>query len=307
MGSAQFLIIILLAPLVNGLIKKLKAAMQGRVGPALTQPYWDLLRLFRKEMVIANTTSWVFRATPYVVFASMACTSMLVPVLTVDSSVGFMGDVIAIIYLFGLARFFTALGGLDAATAFGGEGSSREMTTAIFIEPVLMLCIFTAAITAGSTNVASIASSETLKFGPSHLMAFAALLVVIIAETGRVPVDNPDTHLELTMIHEGMVLEYSGRYLALMEWAHYIKQLVLFTLAADIFLPAGIALDLSPEGLLVAAGAYGMKVAALALTMALVESTRAKMRFFQVPSYLGMAFVLALLSLITSMMMGGKA
>ncbi len=304
MDYSQFLIIIFFSPLVNGVIKKLKANMQGRKGPRVLQPYYDLLRLFKKDMVISTVTSWVFKATPYIVFVSTIAAAAIVPVITVRSGYGIMGDVIALIYIFALARFFMALAGLDAGTGFGGEGSSREMTVAILVEPMMMLALFTAAISAGSTNITGILSAQNVVYSPSHLLALAAFIVAIIAETGRVPVDNPDTHLELTMIHEGMILEYSGKYLALMEWAHYIKQMVLFTLAMDIFFPAGIARDVVASGLLFSLAVYAAKMLGMAVLMAAVESTRAKVRFFQLPSILGGAFVLAFLSLVTHIMMG---
>jgi len=303
MQYLQFLIIILFSPLVNGVIKKLKAAMQGRVGPGVLQPYYDLLRLFKKDMVISTVTSWIFRATPYIVFTATAAAAAIVPVISMAPAFGMMGDVIALIYLFALARFFMALAGLDAGTAFGGEGSSREMTVAILVEPMMMLALFTAAISAGSTNIAHIAAVRGA-YSPSHLLALAAFMVAIVAETGRVPVDNPDTHLELTMIHEGMILEYSGRYLALMEWAHSMKQMVLFTLAADIFFPFGMEVAGAAAGLVLSSAGYAVKMLGMAFLMALVESTRAKMRFFQLPSILGGAFVLAFLSLVTHIMMG---
>ncbi len=299
----QFLIIILFSPLVDGVIRKLKAYMQGRIGPGLLQPYYDILRLLKKDMVVSTTTSWIFKATPYIVFMATATVAVIVPVLSTASPFGMMGDVIALIYLFALARFFMALAGLDAGTGFGGEGSSREMTVAILVEPMMMLSLFTAAISSGSTNIVRIATVHPAAFSPSHLLALTAFIVAIVAETGRVPVDNPDTHLELTMIHEGMILEYSGRYLALMEWAHYMKQMILFTLAIDIFFPLGIAQSGNLVPLATAIVAYASKVIGMAVLMALVESTRAKMRFFQLPSLLGGAFVLAFLSLVTHIMM----
>ncbi len=304
MKYAQFLIIIFFSPLVNGVIKKLKANMQGRRGPGVLQPYYDLLRLFRKDMVISNVTSWVFKSAPYIVFIATVAAAMLVPVVSTGSAYGMMGDVIALIYIFALGRFFMALAGLDAGTGFGGEGSSREMTVAILVEPMMMLALFTAAISAGSTNIAAIAGARGAVYSPSHLLALAAFMVAIVAETGRVPVDNPDTHLELTMIHEGMILEYSGRYLALMEWAHVIKQMVLFTLAMDIFFPFGIVREASSAGLAFALGVYALKMLCMAVLMAAVESTRAKVRFFQLPSILGGAFVLSFLALVTHIMMG---
>ncbi len=303
MHNFQFLIIILFSPLVNGVIKKLKASMQGRVGPGVLQPYYDLLRLLKKDMVVSTVTSWIFKATPYIVFAATVAAALIVPVVSTLSSFSITGDVIALIYLFALARFFMALAGLDAGTGFGGEGSSREMTVAILVEPMMMLALFTAAISAGSTNLVRIATVQSVNFSPSHLLALSAFLVAIIAETGRVPVDNPDTHLELTMIHEGMILEYSGRYLALMEWGHYIKQMVLFTLAVDIFFPGGMVQASGGVTIVAAAGIYALKMVGMAVLMALIESTRAKVRFFQLPSILGSAFVLAFLSLLTHIMM----
>jgi len=302
----QFLIIVFFSPLLNGVIKKMKAKMQGRVGPGIFQPYYDLIRLFRKDMVISVVASWIFKATPYIVLISAISASMLVPVITIKTPFGSIGDVIALIYILALGRFFMALAGLDTGTSFGGEGSSREMTVTILVEPMMMLSIFTAAISAGSTNIAKIAETQSALYSPSHILALAAFTVAILAETGRIPVDNPDTHLELTMIHEGMLLEYSGRYLALMEWAHYIKQMLLFTLTADIFFPAGIANSSDPYSLAVSAGIYILKMLFMAVSIALIESTRAKMRFFQLPSLLGGAFVLALLSLVTYIMMGSK-
>lgn len=303
MAYFQFLIILLFSPLLNGFIKKLKAMMQGRAGPGLLQPYYDLIRLFSKEMVLSRVTSWIFKAAPFMVFASTLVASMMVPVITTDSSFGMMGDVIAFIYILAAGRFFMALAGLDAGTAFGGEGSSREMTVAILVEPMMMLCLFTAAISAGSTNIARIAETQHLLYSPSHILALSAFLVAIIAETGRIPVDNPDTHLELTMIHEGMILEYSGPYLALMEWAHDMKQMLLFTLTADIFFPVGIATDTGLFSLALSFAFFVFKMLFMACLMAWVESTRAKIRFFQLPSLLEGAFVLAFLSLLTYIMM----
>ena len=303
MNNFQFVLIALLSPLAQGIIKKIKALMQGRVGAPLLQPYYDLARLFRKDMVIPRTASWIFHAAPYVVFASVLTASMLVPVVSTGGAGLFgIGDIIAIIYTLALGRFFLALGGLDAGTAFGGEGSSREMTVAILVEPSMMLAIFTAAVASGSTNIGKVAGPGSVFFSPAHVLALAAFFVAIIAETGRIPVDNPDTHLELTMIHEGMLLEYSGKYLAMMEWAHYMKQMLLFTLAADLFFPYGISG--AGFGIAAAVGFWAGKMLILCFGMAFVESTRAKMRFFQLPSLLGAAFVLSALSIITFIMTG---
>jgi len=229
---------------------------------------------------------------------------MMVPVITTQSLFGMMGDVIAFIYILAAGRFFMALAGLDAGTSFGGEGSSREMTVAILVEPMMMLCLFTAAISAGSTNIAGIAETQRLLYSPSHILALSAFIVAVIAETGRIPVDNPDTHLELTMIHEGMILEYSGPYLALMEWAHDMKQMLLFTLTMDIFFPLGMATGAGFFSLAVSLVIFILKMLLMGSLMAWVESSRAKMRFFQLPSLLESAFVLAFLSLLTYIMMG---
>lgn len=304
MEYLQFLIIIILSPLVNGLIKKFKAGMQGRVGPNIFQPYFDLMRLLKKDMVISGVSSWVFRLSPYIVFSSTVAATMVVPVISNNVFFSKMADLIAVVYILALGRFFMALGGLDAGTAFGGEGSSREMTVAVLVEPMMMLALFTAAISAGSTNLVRVASQGTSLYTPAHLLAFSAFLVAIIAETGRIPVDNPDTHLELTMIHEGMLLEYSGRYLALLEWAHYIKQLLLFTLAIDIFFPFGLTSKGDVFSIAISTGIYLLKILLMAFGIALIESTRAKMRFFQLPSLLGGAFILALLSLLSYVLMG---
>jgi len=304
MTNSQFLIIVLLSPLVQGVIKKVKALTQGRVGAGVLQPYYDLYRLFKKDMVISNTASWVFHAAPYVVFAATVAASAMAPVISVEGGIFDIGDVVAIIYTLALARFFMGIAGLDTGTSFGGEGSSREMTVAILVEPMMMLAIFTSAIAGGSTSLPLIAKSGSVFYSPAHVLAFAAFFVAVIAETGRIPVDNPDTHLELTMIHEGMLLEYSGRYLALMEWAHYIKQMLLFTLAADLFYPYGITGGTHGTIPAVSFILYAAKVLVLSVGVSFAESSRAKLRFFQLPSLLGGAFVLSFLSVMTFIMMG---
>ncbi|MDA8170748.1 MAG: NADH-quinone oxidoreductase subunit H [Nitrospiraceae bacterium] len=307
MLNLQVLIIVIFSPLLQGVIKKLKALAQGRVGARVLQPYWDLLRLFKKEMVVPESASWVFRAAPFIVFASALAAGMMLPVLSAGDPVKSfrMGDIIALLYTLALGRFFLTLAGLDAGTAFGGEGSSREATVAILVEPTMALAIFTAAIAAGSTSIAAISRSTDILQSPAHVLAFAAFFVALIAETGRIPVDNPDTHLELTMIHEGMVLEYSGGYLALLELAHFMKQMLLFTLAIDLFFPYGISQGgATPYAPALAVAYYALKLLVLAAAMAFTESSRAKMRFFQLPSLLGGAFVLALLSIITFVMLG---
>lgn len=304
MGNFQFLIILIFAPLLQGFIKKTKAMLQGRCGFSIFQPYYDLFRLFNKDMVISNVTSYIFKITPYVVLASSLVVTMLVPIVTVKGNFFSFGDIIAIVYILALSRFFMALAGLDAGTAFGGEGSSREMTVATLVEPMMILCLFTVAVSSGSTNISEMIISKSSLFTPSKLLAFSAFIIVTIAETGRIPVDNPDTHLELTMIHEGMLLEYSGKYLALMEYAHYIKQMFLYTLIVDLFLPLGIAQTDSILDAIISLCFYLLKMFIIGFSMALIESTRAKMRFFQLPTLLGSGFVLAFVSLLTYLMLG---
>ena len=307
-SMSQLLLMLIAAPLVSGIIKKTKARLQNRRGASILQPYFDLAKLMRKEVIIPSTSSWIFRFTPYLLLSSMLVITLLVP--TVYSPVPFhwAGDIITVIYLFALARFFLALAGLDAGSAFGGIGSSREMSIASIIEPAMMLAVFTTAVTAGSTDLSIIVSRLTTTpasiIQPSHVLAFAGLFIVTIAETGRLPVDNPATHLELTMIHEAMILEYSGRYLAFIEWASQIKLLIFLSLLVNMFAPLGLALDPSPASLIIGVGAFMAKVAFLALVVALVESANAKLRLFRVPELLMVAFVLSLLALILYFIIG---
>jgi len=245
----QTLLLLALSPLVSGCIKNWKAKLQNRRGPPPWQPYLDLAKFLRKDMVISEHASWIFRATPYVLFISTLLAGLLMPLVTVTAPLSLFGCALAFVGLLALGRFFLALAGLDPGSAFGGMGSSREMTISAIAEPALMLAIFTVAITAGSTNLSqmlNVAQGPTWKLlNPAHVLAFSALFIVLLAETGRIPIDNPATHLELTMIHEAMILEYSGRYLALIEWSASIKQLVLMALLVNIFFPVGVATNTS--------------------------------------------------------------
>src|SRR5258708_4711420 len=243
-AGLQLVLLLLVAPLFSGIIKTLKARLQTRRGPDVLQSYRDIFKLFRKGMVIPETASWIFSATPYIVFVTAALVGLMIPMTTTDAPLSLFGGVLAVVYLLALGRFFLALGGLDTGSSFGGLGSSREMTISAIAEPAMMLAIFTVALAASSTNLsemAKVAVSQSWKFlAPSQMLAFAALFIVLIAETGRIPVDNPATHLELTMIHEAMILEYSGPYLALIEYGASIKQLVLMTLVVNTFFPFGL-------------------------------------------------------------------
>jgi formate hydrogenlyase subunit 4 len=301
---AQLVLLLMLAPLVSGLIKTLKARLQMRRGPGLLQPYSDIYKLLRKGMVIPNTASWLFSATPYVVFLATLLAGLMAPMVAADTPIGLFGGVLAVVYLLGLGRFFVALSGLDAGSPFGGLGSSREMTVSALAEPTLMLAVFTVAIGAGSTSLAEIARvaiNQQWRFlAPSQVLAFAALFLVLIAETGRIPVDNPATHLELTMIHEAMILEYSGPYLALIEWAASIKQLVLMTLMINVFWPFGLSTAWSLSGVWAGLGWLALKLLILSCTVVLVETANAKMRLFRVPELMAVAFTLGALALIST-------
>jgi formate hydrogenlyase subunit 4 len=300
---AQTAVLLVVSPFIVGLIRKVKARLQIRRGASVFQPYADLAKLFRKQPVVSTTTSWIFTATPYIVFASTLAAGLLVPIFVSSTPLNFAGNIIALVYLLALGTFFLMLAGLDAGSAFGGMGSSREAIVASLTEPAMILSIFAIALTKGSTNLSTIVHKTALLEGivtdPSpYLMALAALFIVAIAETGRVPVDNPATHLELTMIHEAMVLEYSGRYLALIEWAAGLKLAVFLTLIANVFAPWGIATSMEPAALSIGLAIYLVKISGLAVLIGVIESMFAKLRLFRVTDLLGVAFILALLGLV---------
>jgi formate hydrogenlyase subunit 4 len=304
LSVAQLALLLFLSPLVSGIIKKMKARLQMRRGPGILQPYRELYKLFRKGMVVPNTASWLFTAAPFVVFVTAISVGLLVPTFTAEAPLSAFGGVLALVYLLGLGRFFLALAGLDTGSSFGGLGSSREMTVSALAEPAMMLAIFAVTLSAGSTNFSEVANSaigHSWRFlAPSQILAFAALFIVLIAETGRIPVDNPATHLELTMIHEAMILEYSGPYLALIEWGAAIKQLVLMTLFVNLFLPFGLVASPWAPGLAASIAVYLAKLLVLSVLIVLVETTNAKLRLFRIPELLSVAFVLGGLALISS-------
>ena len=299
----QGALLLLLAPLVSGFIKKLKANLQMRRGPPMIQPFFDITKLLRKGMVISEHASWIFRAAPYVVFLTAFSVGLMLPLVSTEVPLSFFGGILAIIYLLALGRFFLALAGLDTASAFGGMGSSREMTISAIAEPAMMLSIFTVAIVAGSTSLSEISrvaiNQEWRLLSPSHILACVAMFIVLIAETGRIPVDNPATHLELTMIHEAMVLEYSGSYLALIEWAASIKQLILMTLLINVFFPFGLSAHWGVLSISISLLWFIAKLLILSGLVVLVETTNAKLRLFRVPDLLSIAFVLAALALVS--------
>ncbi|MBI5384864.1 MAG: NADH-quinone oxidoreductase subunit H [Verrucomicrobia bacterium] len=301
---AQTALLLLLSPLLSGLIKNWKAKLQNRRGARVWQPYFDLAKFLRKDMVVSEHASWIFNFTPYVLLLTALTAGLMVPMVTAQAPLGLFGGVLALVGMLALGRFFMALAGLDPATTFGGMGSSREMTIAAIAEPAMMMAIFTVAITAGSTNLGQIVLASQRPgwefFDPAHALAFAAMFIVLLAETGRIPVDNPATHLELTMIHEAMLLEYSGRYLAFMEWGAAIKQLVLMALLANLFFPLGLAADATPAALGLGLLWFAGKLLALAAAVVLVEFTNAKLRLFRVPDLLSAAFILATLALVST-------
>ena len=299
----QVVMLLALSPFIIGLVRKIKARLQCRRGAGVLQPYADLAKLFRKQPVVSSTTSWIFTATPYIVFASTLAAGLLVPIFVSQNPLNFAGNIIALVYLLALGTFFLILAGLDAGSTFGGMGSSREAIVATLAEPAMMLSIFAIALTAGSTNLSIIVHKTALMEGiitapPPHLMALVAFFVVALAETGRIPVDNPATHLELTMIHEAMLLEYSGRYLALLEWAAGIKLLVFLSVIANVFAPWGIATSVTPALEALGMIVYVVKVSGLAVVIGVIESMFAKLRLFRVPELLGAAFILSLLALV---------
>ena len=308
-GAYQMLLIVFLAPLLTGIIKKTKALFQTRKGPNIFQQYFDLNKFMQKESVISEHTSWIFRVTPIIYFSSMLVVAALVPVVSTQSILTFTGDLILVVYLLALARFFLALAGLDAGSAFGGMCSSREMAVASVAEPALMLPLFTMAVAAGTTNLAGIVLS-VVNGGEgvltlAHFMSFVAFFVVAVAETGRIPVDNPDTHLELTMIHEGMLLEYSGKNLALLTLSISIKQLMIFTLLANVFFPWGIATAFGLGALILGTLVFILKILVIGIVMAVIETTFAKMRLFKVPDLLLGSFLLGLLGLVSKIVFRG--
>ncbi|MBU7006519.1 respiratory chain complex I subunit 1 family protein [Phosphitispora fastidiosa] len=306
----QVIIIVLAAPLVSGIIMKFKAFFQTRRGPGIFQPYLDLYKFMQKESVISEHASWIFRVTPYIYFGALLAAAMLMPTISTSGLLSYTGDAILVIYLFALGRFFLTLAGLDAGSAFGGMASSREMAVSSVAEPALMLSLFTMAINGGTTNLTGIISGVNnaglAAFTPAHILTFGAIYIVALAETGRIPVDNPDTHLELTMIHEGMLLEYSGKPLAILTLGASVKQLLIFTLLANLFFPWGIAAGTGIGALAIALLAYLGKVLLIGLTIAVIETSFTKMRLFKVPELLMGSFLLAFLGLISKFLFGGS-
>ncbi|HHT9120264.1 MAG TPA: respiratory chain complex I subunit 1 family protein [Candidatus Hypogeohydataceae bacterium YC41] len=295
----QLACLLLGAPLLQGFIKKMKARLQGRQGPSLLQPYYDLWKLLRKDSVLSEHASWVFRYAPYGVFSFILTAGLFVPLYVPQAPMAYAGDCILVVYLFAMARFLQAIAALDTGSAFGGMGSSREMTISSFVEPALFMALFTVGLKADSLNLNEMVlwpyRDSIGYFSLFNILLAAGFFVVPIAETGRIPVDNPATHLELTMIHEAMILEYSGRALALIEWSKAIKQLIFLSLFVNLFLPVfkEEAFSLHSSGLFLA------KLLAAGYVTAWVETLNAKLRLFRVPGLLFLSVCCSFLALLS--------
>jgi formate hydrogenlyase subunit 4 len=297
--GVQMALVLALAPLLTGFIRKVKARLQRRRGPSPVQPYRDLWRLMQKEVVLAENASWLFRVAPYLIFAATWVAAALVPTFATGLVFSWTADLIAIVALLASARFFLALAGMDTGTSFGGIGSSREVMISSLAEPAMLLIIFTLALVAGSSQLSTMAAfmgSPEVGLRVSLGLALIALVIVAIAENARIPVDNPATHLELTMVHEAMVLEYSGRHLAMIEAASSLKLLLFLSLIACVFMPVGLAsAGAGPLAHLAGIAFYVLKLALLGFLLAIFETAIAKMRVFRVPQFLGAALMLGLL------------
>jgi len=286
----QALFLIVAAPFIGGFIKKLKNHIRMRKGAPLLQPYYNILKLLKKDETVSKDASYIFKVTPYVLITTAVAAAFLVPSFFPSVQLGGLGDIFVIIFIFALGRFFTALAGLDTGSIFGGMGSSREMFLSALAEPAALVSVFAASLAAGSTGIGSLIQEGVFKI--SLVCGGLAFYLVLLAETSRVPVDNQETHLELTMIHEAMILEYSGKSLALIELAGYIKQLIFISLLVYIFIPFG-------DGLVL----FVVKVLAVSAVTAVIEISVAKMRLFRAIDYLIFSFMLSLAA-VTAFVMG---
>jgi formate hydrogenlyase subunit 4 len=297
--GVQMALVLLAAPLLTGWIRKTKARLQRRCGPPLLQPYRDLRRLLGKEVVLADNASWLFRTAPYLIFAFTWVAAALVPTFATGLQFSWTGDLIAIIGLLGSARFLLALAGMDVGTAFGGIGASREVMIASLAEPAMLMIVVSLALMAGSTQLSTITDfflSPPLQLRVSLALVLVALVIVALAENGRIPVDNPATHLELTMVHEAMVLEYSGRHLAMIELASSLKLLLTISLIACIFFPFGMVRGTGgASGYAIGIATYAGKLLIAGGLLGTFEMSIAKLRVFRVPSLLSVALMLGLL------------
>ena len=301
----QVILVVAGAPLLAGMMRQIRARLEGRAGAGVGQPWRDLRKLARKQPITPEGTGWVFRLAPLLLAATALVAAAVVPLVATDAQLNGASDLFAVVALLALGSVALILGGLDTGTAFGGMGASREVTILALVEPTILVSVFALSVRAGSTNLAvivtSVAENPWAVLSPVSLLAAAALAIVTIAETGRIPVDNPSTHLELTMIHEAMVLEYAGPDLALIEWASAARLTVLLGLLASLFAPWGIATaDTGFLPLLLACLALMAKVAVLGALLAAGEVFMAKLRLFRVPELLAGSFLMALLAVAAS-------
>ena len=304
----EIVMALLLAPLLGGWINQWRAWLQNRSGPGLLQPYRMLHKLFNKESVVAEHASPLFRGAPYIVFGCMALASAIIPTLSTDLPLSPAADAIALVGLFALARVFISLAAMDVGTAFGTLGARREMLIGFLAEPALLMVLFSASLISKSTSLTTIVETlahRELAIYPSLALAGVAFTMVSLAENARVPVDNPATHLELTMIHEALILEYSGRHLALLEWAASLKLFAYSCIGLALFFPWGIAEAEAPLALLLAMPVLILKLAIGGALLAVLETLSAKMRIFRVPEFLATAFLLAVIGMLVSILLGG--
>jgi len=305
----QGIVLVMLAPLVNGIIGKIKAFSQKRQGSPFLQLYYDLYKLFKKQTVVSDVSTWIFKVTPMIVFATALCAGMIVPVVTSFIPENFPGDIIFTIYILALGRFFMMAGALDTGSTFGGMGSSREALISSLAEPSLLISVITVALISGTTSVSGMMlkmqTESTPLLQPVYVMLFLAILLVILMDTSRIPVDDPSTHLELTMVHEAMILEYSGRNLALMELGAAIKQLLLITLVVNLFLPQQLVLGVTGVALVVISLLmYIIKVIFVAVIIGLIEVSTVKFRFFSVPNIAAISLILSFLGFMQYFILG---
>ncbi|MHB1609744.1 MAG: respiratory chain complex I subunit 1 family protein [Acidiferrobacter thiooxydans] len=305
--GAQILFVVAMAPLLSGWVRQCRAWLANRAGAGLLQPYRELFKLLRKQPIVAHDASALFLATPYIVFTVMVVAGAMVPMITTRLPLAGAADAVVLAGMFTFARIFAALAAMDLGTAFGSMGARRTMLVGFLAEPALLMVLFTPALISGSTSLVVIVR-ELAHHGvilyPSMVFAAAAYVMVTLAENARLPVDNPDTHLELTMIHEALNLEYSGRYLALIEWGSAIKLFVYIGIGAALFFPWGIAQDRGLDALLIAYALLATKLAVAGIGLAMIETLVAKLRLFRVPEFLGTAFLLAVLGLLVRFLFG---
>ena len=299
----QAIVLISISPMITGLIRKFKAWMQHRKGSRILQPYSDIWKLLHKDEVVSQNTSWLFRFIPYVCFASMVLLALMVPFMFVDIIAPY-GDLITLVYIFTLYRFMMVLGGLEGGSAFGGMGSSREMMMSVLIEPALLLALMTMCVlSTGGTDISAIpallCNMGLAAFCPALILAAASFMITLTAENARLPFDNPTSHLELTMIHEGMLLEYSGRSLALMELSSMMRLTIMFTMLGTLFLPWGISQTTEPLDLLIGLITIIVKLIIFSFALAIAESSSTKIRLFKIQNLLTASFVLAILAIMT--------